>query len=129
LSDSRIGGSCHSLGERVDFKHEPMNPVYSQGCVAARLDDLVAAGAVPTPDHIKIDVDGFEPKVIAGATRVLRDHAVRSLLIEVNQNLPDHMEMVEELATLGFSFDRVQVAAAERQAGAFKGVAEYVFRR
>jgi FkbM family methyltransferase len=129
LSDSRVGGSCHSLGERVDFKHEPMNPVYSQGCVAARLDDLVAAGAVPTPDHIKIDVDGFEPKVIAGAARVLRDHAVRSLLIEVNQNLPDHMAMVDELATLGFSFDRVQVAAAERRSGAFKGVAEYVFRR
>lgn len=129
LSDTRIGGSCHSLAERVDFNHEPMNPVYSQGCVAARLDDLVAEGAVPPPDHIKIDVDGFEPKVIAGAARVLREHAVRSLLIEVNQNLQDHMGMVEALVKLGFSFDREQVAAAERRSGAFKGVAEYVFRR
>jgi hypothetical protein len=54
---------------------------------------------------------------------------VRSLLIEVNQNLVDHMKMVEALGALGFSCDRAQVAAAERRDGAFKGVAEYVFRR
>ena len=74
---------------RVDslFEKEPMNPVFSQGCIAARLDDLVATGVMPPPDHIKIDVDGFEPKVIAGARHVLHQTKVRSLLIEVNQNL------------------------------------------
>jgi FkbM family methyltransferase len=129
LATLKLGGSCHSLGERVDFKHDPMAPVYSQGCVAARLDDLVAAGVVPQPDHIKIDVDGFEPKVVAGAARTLKDPGLKSLLIETNQNLPDHMEMVSELVALGFSFDPVQVAAAERKDGIFKGVAEYVFQR
>jgi FkbM family methyltransferase len=129
LSEQKVGGSCHSLGEQVDFRHQPMQPAFSQGCVAARLDDLVAAGVVPSPDYIKIDVDGFEPKVIAGAARVLREQKVRSLLIEVNQNLPDHMQMVAELTALGFAYDRAQVAAAERKSGAFKGCAEYVFRR
>lgn len=123
------GGSCHSLGERVDFKHQPMNPVYSQGCIAARLDDLVASGVVPQPDHIKIDVDGFEPKVVAGARRVLSEKKPRSLLIETNHNLADHLQMVEELKSLGFRYDPAQVAAAERRSGTFKGVAEYVFRR
>jgi FkbM family methyltransferase len=129
LSDLRPGGSCHSLGERVDFKHEPMNAKYSQGCVAARLDDLVAAGAVPMPHYMKIDVDGFEPKVIAGSRKVLSDRTLRSLLIETNQNLADHRQMVVELQSLGFRYDPAQVAAAERKSGAFKGVAEYVFRR
>lgn len=129
LSSLQVGGSCHSLGERVDFKHQPMKPAFSQGCISARLDDLVASGVVPPPDYIKIDVDGFEPKVIAGARRVLREHKVRSLLIEVNQNLADHMQMVGALMALGFSYDPRQVAAAERKSGAFEGVAEYVFRR
>jgi FkbM family methyltransferase len=129
LSEIKLGGSCHSVGEQVDFRHQPMRPAFSQGCIAARLDDLVGAGVVPTPHYIKIDVDGFEPKVIAGAASVLRDPKVRSLLIEVNQNLPDHMAMVKELAALGFSYDRAQVAAAERKSGAFEGCAEYVFRR
>ena len=129
LSELVIGGSCHSLGEPVDFRHQPMRPAYSQGCVAARLDDLVGAGVVPAPDYIKIDVDGFEPKVIAGAATVLRGGKVKSLLIEVNQNLPDHMLMVKELAALGYAYDPAQVAAAERKSGPFKGCAEYVFRR
>jgi FkbM family methyltransferase len=129
LATLDLGGSCHSLGERVDFQHQPMNPVYSQGCVAARLDDLVAVGAVPVPDHVKIDVDGFEPKVIAGARQVLAEKRLRSLLVETNRNLADHLQMVEELEALGFRYDAAQVAAAERASGIFKGVAEYVFRR
>lgn len=129
MTDLRVGGSCHSLGERVDFKHEPINPAFSQGCIAARLDDLVEGGVLPPPDYIKIDVDGFEPKVIAGAGQLLRGNKVRSLLIEVNQNLSDHMQMVADLGALGFSYDRAQVASAERRSGPFKGCAEYVFRR
>ena len=129
LSTLQLGASCHSLGERVNFKREPMMPAYSQACIAARLDDLVAEGVVPAPTYIKIDVDGFEPKVIAGARRVLADPRVRSLLIEINQNLADHRQMVAELESLGFRYDPAQVAAAERKGGAFKGVAEYVFRR
>ena len=129
LSDLRAGGSCHSLGERVDFAHRPMNPAFSQGCVAARLDDLVALGTVPLPHYIKIDVDGFEPKVIAGARSVLQDSQVQSLLVETNQNLADHLQMIADLQALGFRYDPAQVAAAERKDGAFKGVAEYVYRR
>jgi FkbM family methyltransferase len=129
LSTLQLGGSCHSLGERVDFKHEPMVPAFTQGCVASRLDDLVAEGVVPAPDHIKIDVDGFEPKVIHGAARTLGEARVKSLLIEINPNLQDHRDMIAELQTLGFSYDEKQVAAAQRTSGLFKGVAEYVFTR
>ena len=129
LSQFMAGGSCHSLGEKVDFKHDPMQPVFSQGCVSARLDDLVASGVMPEPDHIKIDVDGFEPKVIAGAQRIIEGGKLRSLLIEVNQNLADHQQMVAELNALGFKHDPAQVAAAERKSGTFKGCAEYVFKR
>lgn len=129
LSQFSAGGSCHSLGEQVDFKHEPAKPVYSQGCVSATLDDLVASGAVTEPDHIKIDVDGFEPKVIAGARKIIGGSRLKSLLIEVNQNLKDHVEMVAELNTFGFKHDAAQVAAAERKDGPFKGCAEFVFRR
>lgn len=129
LSEVTAGGSCHSLGEQVDFRHQPMRPAFSQGCVAARLDDLVTAGAVPQPTHLKIDVDGFEPKVVRGAAQVVRDPRLRSLLVEINQNLADHRGLVAELGTLGFAHDPAQVARAERKDGTFKGCAEYVFRR
>lgn len=129
LSDLRAGGSCHSLGEKVDFRHEPMQPAYSQGCVSFRLDELVARNVLPCPTHVKIDVDGFEPKVVAGARETVRDSRVRSLLIEVNRNLEDHRAMVDELAGMGFRYDAAQVAAVERKSGPFTGCAEYVFQR
>lgn len=129
LSNTNPGGSAHQLGEKVDHNHRPARPKFSQGCVAARLDDLVRDGVVPSPQHIKIDVDGFEPKVIAGAAQVLHAAQTRSLLIEVNQNLPDHLQMVKELNALGFRHDPAQVALAERKEGDFKGCAEYVFHR
>jgi len=129
LASTDPGTSCHQLGEKVDHHHRPAKPRFAQGCVSARLDDLVRDGVVPPPQHIKIDVDGFEPKVIAGAAQVLRAPQTRSLLIEVNQNLPDHMQMVKELNALGFRHDAAQVARAERKEGDFKGCAEYVFHR
>jgi FkbM family methyltransferase len=129
LSRFMAGGSCHSLDEKLDAYHRPFRPVYTQGCVSATLDELVAAGKVPQPRYIKIDVDGFEPKVMHGALRTIRSDAVRSLLIEVNQSLPDHLEMVRELVALGFRFEADQVRRAERTSGNFKGCAEYLFSR
>ena len=129
MADMRVGGSNHSVGEALDFEHKPLATNFVQGCYAAKVDELVARGDIPVPNHIKIDVDGFEPKVVAGARETLRDPAVKSLLIEINQNLADHMSMVGELNALGFAHEGSQVARAERKSGTFKGVAEYVFRR
>jgi FkbM family methyltransferase len=129
LSAFMAGTSVHSYGEKVDFKLEPMQPAHTQGCVSETLDALVASGAVPQPTHIKIDVDGIEHKIVAGAQAVLRDRRLRSMLIEVNQNLEPHRAMVRSLEQDGWRYDRAQVAAAERKQGTFKGVAEYVFVR
>ena len=51
------------------------------------------------------------------------------LLVEINQNLPDHMQLVAEMNALGYGYDPAQVARVERRQGPFKGCAEYVFKR
>ena len=129
MADLRVGGSCHAVDEPLDAHLKPLKALFAQGCIAATLDELVAEGAVPVPNHIKIDVDGFEHKVIAGSRKTLADRMVRSLLIETNQNLEEHREMVLELNAMGFMHDAAQVKRAERKEGFFKGVAEHVFRR
>jgi len=129
LSQFEAGLSCHSLGAEVGFDLAPRPSAFVQGAFSYRLDDLVESGAVPVPDHIKIDVDGFEHKVIAGARVTLARAGVRSVLIEINHNLEEHLDLVDELNELGYRHDPAQVASAERKSGTFKGLAEYVFER
>lgn len=129
LSDFTIGGSCHSFDESVDFKLEQRKSPFIQGCFSARIDQLVADGVMPVPSHIKLDVDGFEHKVIAGAAETLRNPAVQSLIIEINPHLAEHRGILDHLSGLGFSYDPAQVARAARTEGTFTGVGEYVFRR
>lgn len=130
MTDMRLGGSCHSVGDAMDFNLKPMSARFVQGCVVQRLDELVSSGFVPVPTHIKIDVDGFEHRVIEGARETLKKaDGVRSLLIETNPHLAEHRAMVEELAAYGFRYDQAQVDRAARKEGPFKGVAEYIFRR
>ena len=84
---------------------------------------------IEIPNHIKIDVDGFEFKVINGGLNTLENKNVKSLLIEINPKLREHIKMISDLENLGFKYDPIQVKRAERKAGPFKGCAEYVFIR
>ena len=129
LAIFEIGQSCHSFGAALDFRLEERPPGLAQGAFATTLDALVADGTLPVPNHIKIDVDGFEHKVIAGATKTLSEPALTSILIEINQNLSEHMAIVRTLTAAGFSYSLAQVTTSERLEGPFKGVANYVFRR
>jgi FkbM family methyltransferase len=129
LSDFASGGSNHSFGDARDFQLKRAVFPFVQGSIATSIDRLVADQVVPPPQHVKIDVDGFEHKVIDGAVETLRHAALKSLIIEINPALPEHQAMIERLQGAGFVFDPAQVARAARREGPFAGLAEYVFRR
>jgi FkbM family methyltransferase len=84
LTTYEPGGAMHSFG---DFQpQKPGREVKTQGyhyCLCARLDDLVKWNGMPFPTHIKIDVDGSELDMLAGARRVFHDCRCRAAQIEV----------------------------------------------
>lgn len=127
ITDMMPGGSCHQFDSIVNFKGEPTKFAFEQGAFAVTLDYLVDTNMVPQPTHIKIDVDGLEYKVVFGALKTISK--VKTMLIEVNTNLPEHNRMIKILNALGFYYDDNQVNRSIRKEGAFKGIGEYVFRR
>lgn len=129
LSEFSPGGSCHSFGESIDYRGEALQSPFVQGCFSTTVDALVAQGTMPVPTYVKIDVDGIEPKVMAGARATLMDRRVRSLLIEINTNIEAHWEIIDWMLEAGFDYDLRQADAGRREEGAFKGVGNYVFRR
>ena len=60
-------------------------PRYQQPVLAMTLDAMIATFDLPPPHHLKIDVDGAEDRVLAGAPDTLRSETLRTVLIEVDE--------------------------------------------
>ena len=58
---------------------------YEQPVLAMTLDEMISTFRLPEPHHLKIDVDGVEDRVLAGARKTLRTGTLRSVLIEVDK--------------------------------------------
>jgi FkbM family methyltransferase len=116
LSDFGLGISYHDFEENswtedkefaADWKVSKDNR-REQGCIGRRLDSLIAEG-LPTPDHIKIDVDGLEHRVIEGMLDVLRNPALKTVLIEINFDNPKNIELIDKICKLGWRFSWEQL--------------------
>jgi len=129
LSRFEAGGSCHNFGEARDYHGRPMRPAFRQGAFSTTLDALVAGGTVPAPQHVKIDVDGLEDRVIAGMRGVLDNERLQSVLVEINTHLDEHRAIIDLMAEHGFRHDPRQAAQARRDSGPFEGIGNYVFFR
>jgi FkbM family methyltransferase len=88
LSDKAGRGRLY-LG--VGFKnHSPTMVAHDNAAVTEitvlSLDDEVERLGIERIDLIKIDVEGHEPKVLAGAKRLLREGRIRMILCEFNEH-------------------------------------------
>lgn len=126
LSTMMAGGSCHSYDQSLDFHGNEKKFPFVQGSMATTID-IFSAKYAP-PDHIKIDVDGFEHLVIDGAINTLPK--VKSVLIEINTHYDLHMNhLLPLMARAGFTFDETQAQFSRRKEGPFTGVGNIIFVR
>lgn len=86
LHGMESGAALHSLGEPVDWRKERFQPKFEQSVMAFALDEFIERFGIPLPNHVKLDVDGNEPKIIAGGRRTFSNPALKSLLIEMYEN-------------------------------------------
>jgi len=133
MSNLMAGDANHAVGEplNMDLQSFSKSIEFAQGCITYKIDSLVEDNKLPVPDYVKIDVDGFEHKVVEGAKKTLSNKKVKSVIIEINPKLLEHLAAIELLKDLGFKFsqDQVNKAAEKNKGGIFEGISEYVFRR
>jgi FkbM family methyltransferase len=75
LSDEGIGGAENTFGG-----------IGTQGSVAWSVDELVFKHHLPPPDHIKIDVDGNEMRILEGAKITLQAFTKSALVESTPEN-------------------------------------------
>ena len=77
-SDLRSGAASHVMtaGQRKRALHQQLVPL-------VRADTACELWGLPIPNAIKIDVDGFEAQVLAGAEEMLRQEQLHAMMIEL----------------------------------------------
>ena len=118
------GGSCHSVEEEKNFDLTNMRVAFKQGINTVMLDTFCKQMNI-TPDHIKMDVDGLEHRVINGGVESIQK--AKTVIIELNTNLKEHNDAVSKMKSLGFRLDETQVKQALRKGGTFLNVGEHLF--
>lgn len=111
LSDFGLGISHHDFEENSWTEDKQFAPDWLckkddrriQGCIGRTVDSLIADG-LPVPDHVKIDVDGLEHKVVAGMAELLKNPKVKTVLVEINFDSKTNLDIIDSLCAQGWKF-------------------------
>lgn len=100
--DNIWGGAHNSSGNSISQDGLPMESFISSSQIAFSLDRLVQILNLPSPDYIKIDVDGLESSILQGAHQTLG--AIKGILVEVDEkNTLQNTEISTLLSSLHFA--------------------------
>ncbi len=128
LYDASPGAALHSFGEAGVYIQDVRRTPHKQGAISFSLDRFVAEFSPPFPNYIKIDVDGLEAKIIAGAGTLLADRRLKGMLIEIDETHVGDVSLVEALKKHGFMPEKKKHSAMVA-AGDCTGSSNYIFTR
>jgi len=115
-SDVAPGAAGHDL-------EEVNEAAFRQPVLAYRLDELVEQFELPPPNLIKVDVDGGEAAVLAGAEKTLGRAELRSVLLEIDCGRTEDVLPPLEAAGLVLS-ERIEERDGEPLHGVWYGIFE-----
>ena len=127
LSDDMPAGAHNSFG--VNYNSEGLKQDWSifYNTVGFSLDYLIENGILPSvPSLIKIDVDGIEHLILAGAKKTLSHKKCQTVLVEVNNDFEEQKKSVENLLlNSGFEIS----GASSNQLWADQNVKNYIWHK
>jgi FkbM family methyltransferase len=109
MTNTELGGAKNSFGEAVDWQGKPFTPFLKHAMIGFSVDDFVQHFNPPFPNHIKIDVDGIENKIVKGAQNTLADRRVKSILVELDSARNEYCNEVIEV------IERAGIKCSERK--------------
>ncbi len=127
----QAGASLHSVGVAEDYLGRPFTAVETQLVPTFRLDALADMLGLPAPTRMKVDVDGFELHVLAGADALLARGSLHSMMIEIVNHDGQHTRLAAVRALLarhGYASAKTHLHRPETD-GTPSPVADYLFSR
>lgn len=91
------GGAGATFGESYDNYQREIAISHRLNTIGVSIDDLVERFGMAPPTHIKMDIDGIQDKVIAGAANTLKNPALKSVMLELNPVSDPHNRQVFDM--------------------------------
>jgi FkbM family methyltransferase len=95
------GGAYSCFSEAINWHGEGFIAKFKQGMIGFSIDDFIEKFSPSFPNHIKIDVDGNEGKIINGARKTISDERLRSILVELDATREEYCRNIIELIEEG----------------------------
>ena len=104
MENATAGSVSHSFGETPAFIGRELETKVRQSTMGFSVDALIKIFGLEVPNHVKIDVDGIEPRILDGATQTFGRREVRSVLIEIEGDAGSkrNKTLFEIMADYGF---------------------------
>jgi len=107
ISDSKAGSAHHSFGEPRDELGKSFREIFCQAVIGFKIDDFITEMGIDFPNYLKIDVDGIEHIILAGAEQTLKDNRVKSILVELDAGRKElYANTVDFIKYCGFKLDK-----------------------
>ena len=108
MSATNAGNSFNSFESTQDCFGRELDIRFRQAAVGFSIDDFRRLFAIPPPHYLKIDVDGIEQQILAGAAETLAEPALRSVLIELeSEDTERNTRITGPLERAGFALTRL----------------------
>jgi FkbM family methyltransferase len=129
MQNTELGGALNSFAEPVDCQGNPFTASLKQAMIGFSIDDFIKQFNPPFPNHIKIDVDGIENKIINGAKNTLPDGRLKSLLVELDSDKEQYTNsVVQVIEDAGLKF-RAKKHCPRFDTGPYASIYNYIFIR
>lgn len=99
MMNTGAGHSTHAFG-RKETTFGAFSPAFSQAAPGFSIDDFRHIFGLRRPDHVKLDVDGLEDRILKGGRKTL--DGVKTVLVEVEGGKRTEGGPEAVLAGLGF---------------------------
>lgn len=90
MQNTDFGSALSSFDEPIDYLGNQFKAKFEQGMVGYSLDAFIEDFNAEFPNHIKIDVDGIEDKIVEGALKTLSDPRLKSASIELDDDRKEY---------------------------------------
>ncbi len=98
IKDLHAGNVFNTVGESANQFGE-FSAAFEQGIMSYSVDDFIDFAKIQPPEHVKLDVDGIEAKILDGAEKTFS--GIKTLLIEVEGDENRQGELRDKITSFG----------------------------